>query len=161
MLKQDNSSRTWQPFLWWNPTTTICSTGPFTSSLPWDSIPTPKPMSGLRRTALASERGHHSEQKQIFPSYCESMCPKQTGTVITRPQLRSLPPRPTALNVTCVERVLHVLPRSSFTSSTTRATTFSYFCKNDIQPHKLLWWEYIKNFVFNGQINYDILKTEL
>lgn len=121
MLTQDNSSPTWQPFLWWNPTTTICSTGPFTSSLPWGSIPTPKPMSGLRRTALASERGHHSERNQVFSSYCESMCPKQSSTVITRPQLRSLPPRPTAPNVTCVERVLRVLPRSSFTSSTTWA----------------------------------------
>lgn len=57
----------------------------------------------------------------FFSSYCESMCPKQSGTVITRPQLRSLPPRPTAPKVTCVERVLRILPCSSFTSPTTWA----------------------------------------
>lgn len=38
-ISMEQGSCTWQPFLWWNPTTTICSTGPFTSSLPWDSMP--------------------------------------------------------------------------------------------------------------------------
>lgn len=182
----------------------MCSTGPFASSLPWDSIPTPKPMSGLRRAALASERGHHGKRNQVFSSYCESMCPKQSGTVITRPQLRSLPPRPTAPNVTSVERVLRVLPRSSFTSSTTwaihgsekrgerftrlhpqlsidcpltlhsrgriicnikRNDVFIFLGKKTISYHTNDRDENTsKNlivFVFNGQPNYYILKTEL
>lgn len=37
-ISSEQASLTWQPFLWWNPTTTMCSTGTRFSSLPWGSM---------------------------------------------------------------------------------------------------------------------------
>lgn len=104
---QDSGPRTWQPFLWWNPTTTICSTGPFTSSLLWDSIP---PWADVRAAQHCFSLGEVKPQSTkpsflLQPLWMES--PKESGTVITRPLLaRSLPLRSTAPNVSCVRRVI-------------------------------------------------------
>lgn len=104
---QDGGTRTWQPFLWWNPTTTICSTGPFTSSLLWDSIP---PWADVRAAQHCFSLGEVKPQSTkpsflLQPLWMES--PKESGTVITRPLLpRSLPLRSTAPNVSCVRRVI-------------------------------------------------------
>lgn len=62
---------------------------------------------------FSSRRCHQSVRNQVFSSYCESMSPKQSDTVITRPRLRSLPLCPTATNVNEI-LFLHALPGSSF-----------------------------------------------